>query len=149
MRSLRLWSPAILWAATIWFFSTGNFSSPATSRIIIPLLRWLFPQASPDTLELMHFLTRKAAHFTEFFIFSLLVLRGIRGGRPGWKLTWALATLAIAAGYAALDEFHQAFVPGRTASAMDSLIDTCGATGAQLVAWLRTRWHFRNSGTLA
>ncbi len=143
MRSLRRWYPAILWAAAIWFFSTANFSASATSPILIPLLRWLLPQASRETLELLHFLTRKAAHVVEFFIFSLLVLRGIRGERRGWKVAWGLATVLIAAGYAALDEVHQAFVPGRTASPMDSLLDTSGAVTAQLLAWAYTRRQAR------
>ncbi len=139
MRSMRQWVPAIVWAGAIWFFSTSNFSSAATSRFFIPILHWLFPQASRETLEFLHFLVRKAAHFVEFFIFSVLVLRGIRGERGGWKITWALAAVAIAACYAALDEVHQAFVPGRTASPVDSLIDTSGAVMAQLLGWLRAR----------
>ena len=149
MRSLRQWSPAILWATAIWFFSTASFSASATSRILIPLLHWLLPQASRETLELLHGLIRKAAHFVEFFIFSLLVLRGIRGERRGWKVAWGLAAVLIAAGYAALDEVHQAFVPGRTASPIDSLLDTCGAVTAQLLAWVRARGPSGSAGSPA
>jgi VanZ family protein len=144
MRALRPWIPAILWAAAIWFFSTASFSAPSTSRFILPLLHWLLPGASQERLEFFHFLIRKSAHPAEFFIFSLLALRGVRGGRTGWKMAWGLAALLIAACYAALDEFHQAFVPERTASPMDSLLDTCGAVAAQLMAWLRARRAPRN-----
>ena len=42
------------------------------------------------------------AHVTEFGLFSITVFRGIRGGRFGWRFSWALATLAIAVAYAAL-----------------------------------------------
>jgi VanZ family protein len=38
--------------------------------------------------------------------------------------------------YAALDEFHQSFVPGRTAAISDVLIDTAGGIGAQIVVAL-------------
>jgi len=145
MRWLRAWAPAILWAGVISFFSTSYFSAPGTSRFILPFLRWLLPGASPGTLDELHFLIRKAAHLAEYFIFSLLVLRGLRGGRAGWRLRWALMTVAIAAGYAALDEFHQWFVPGRSASPMDSLLDSCGAAAAQLFAWGRARWQARRS----
>jgi VanZ family protein len=137
MRWLRQWAPAVAWAAVIALFSTGHFSASTTSRVIVPLLHWLFPQASAGTLETLHFAIRKAAHFTEYFIFSLLLLRGIRGERAGWIVAWGLAAVAIAAGCAALDEAHQAFLPGRTASAWDVLIDSSGAVGAQLLAWLR------------
>lgn len=139
MRWLRQWGPAIAWAAVISFFSTEHFTASATSRIIVPFLHWLLPRASPETLEMLHFVIRKAAHVTEYFIFSLLVLRGIRRERPGWIFAWGLAAVAIAAGYAALDEFHQAFVPGRTASVRDVLLDTSGAAMAQLLVWLRAR----------
>ena len=64
----------------------------------------------------MHFLSRKSAHFIEYFIFSLLVLRGLRGTDRPRAVAWPLAAIAIAAGYASLDELHQAFVPGRAAS---------------------------------
>ena len=136
MSWLKRWGPAIVWAIAISGFSTGLFTSEHTSRIIIPVLHFLFPHASPATLEFAHHIIRKCAHFTEYFIFSLLVLRGIRAGEKGTHLRWALITILIVAGYAALDEFHQSFVPGRTAAVADVLIDTIGGATAQIVAWL-------------
>ncbi len=136
MHRLRHWAPAIVWAAVIWLFSTHVFTAEATAGILLPLLRKLFPQTSLETLLFLHFLIRKSAHFVEYFIFGLLVLRAIRGERRGWALRWGLAALAIAAAYAALDEFHQSFVPGRMASPWDSLLDTTGALAAQFLAWL-------------
>jgi len=135
MRWLRLWAPAMLWAVVIWAFSTQWFSAEATGRYILPILKWLLPEVSRQTLELLHGLIRKAAHVVEYYIFSLLVLRGIRAERKGWQLHWGVATLAIAASYASLDEFHQAFVPGRGASGLDVLRDTAGAALAQVWAW--------------
>ena len=135
----RQWGPAIAWAVLIWVFSTEHFSGPATSRIIVPLLQWLLPGAAHETLEMLHFAIRKSAHFVEYFIFSLLVLRGLRRERTGWILAWGLAAVAIAAGYAALDELHQAFVPGRTPAVRDVLLDSSGAVVAQLLFWLGAR----------
>jgi len=146
MRWLRKWGPAIGWAAVIWVFSTELFSGSGTARVILPLLRWLLPQASEETLDMLHFAIRKAAHLTEYFIFSLLVLRGIRGERRGWRLAWGLATVAIVAIYTALDEVHQAFVPGRGASPFDSLLDASGAVAAQFLAWIHARWQSRRLG---
>ena len=37
----------------------------------------------------------------------------------------------VAGLYAVLDEFHQLFVPGRTAAASDCLIDVSGAAAGQ------------------
>jgi VanZ family protein len=130
------WWPALAWAVVISLFSTGAFTSDNTGRIIIPALHWLFPSIRPHTLELIHHIIRKCAHFTEYFILSLLILRGIRAGRHGTKLAWAVLAIVIVAGYASLDEFHQSFVPGRTAAVTDVLIDTTGGAAAQAIAAL-------------
>jgi len=139
LQRLRPWVPALLWAVMISYASTDTFSSNNTSVIILPMLRRLFPLASPETLEALHYLIRKLAHLSEYFLFSMLLTRGVRGNERGWKLRWAIWALAIAAGYSALDEFHQSFVPSRTASPWDSLLDTTGAAVAQVVLWLWAR----------
>ncbi|MBI3669834.1 MAG: VanZ family protein [Acidobacteria bacterium] len=146
MRWLRHWGPAIVWAAFIWFLSTHFFTAGSTSHVIIPILRWLLPHASPELLEGMHIEIRKTGHFVEYFILSLLVLRGVRGDRKGWHPKWGLAVVVIVACYALLDEVHQAFVPMRTASPYDSLLDSSGAVVAQLVAWLRALRQARDPG---
>lgn len=141
----RLW-PVLVWAIVISLFSTGLFTDEHTSKVIIPILHWLFPKASYHTLLLMHHYIRKTAHFTEYFIFSLLILRAIRAGRQDTRLTWALLAIIIVAGYAALDEFHQSFVPGRTPLVTDVLLDTTGGTVAQIVAAFVLLWgHVRHS----
>jgi VanZ family protein len=136
VRRFGPWIPALLWAILISYASTDAFSNSHTATYIIPLLHWLFPSASNETLDRMEFFIRKSAHFTEYFIFSLLLMRGMRGHDHGWKIRWAIWAIVIAAGYSALDEFHQSFVPSRTASPWDSLLDTTGATVAQVVLWL-------------
>ena len=137
--SAKYWIVCAVWAAVISGLSTDTFSSEHTSRFILPALRWLFPHASMDTLEIMHAVIRKSAHITEYFILSTLLFLAQRGDNRGWKLRWAVWTIAMCAGYAALDEFHQSFVPSRTASPWDSLIDTTGASVAQCVIWIWNR----------
>lgn len=51
-------------------------------------------------------------------------------------LAWALAAIAVVGCYAALDEYHQSFVPGRTAAVSDVLLDTVGGIAAQVVVGL-------------
>src|SRR5260370_17915936 len=75
-------------------------------------------------------------HMVEFSGFSIVVFRGCRAGRQGWRPGWAVATLLIAVACASLDEIHQIFVPGRGPSVRDVAIDTFGALLAQAMVWL-------------
>jgi len=89
-------------------------------------------------LQAIHQGLRKAAHFTEYLILSTLLYRGLRGSQR-WSVRAAVLALAMAGVYAVGDEFHQWFVPGRTAAATDCLIDVSGAAAGQglLAAWAR------------
>jgi len=136
MKWLRYWWPALIWAVAISGFSTGAFTTENTGHFLIPILRFFLPHAAPETLDFLHHIIRKCSHLTEYFILSLLILRGIRAGEKGMHVRWALVTILIIAGYAALDEYHQSFVPGRTAAVGDVLIDTSGGIAAQIVASL-------------
>jgi VanZ family protein len=132
----KYWITSAVWAVLISILSTDSFSSEHTSGFIIPALRWIFPHASMDTLVVMHVVIRKSAHLTEYFILGIFLFLAQRGANHGWRLRWAIWAIVMCAGYASLDEFHQSFVPSRTASPWDSLIDTTGATVAQVAAWI-------------
>lgn len=138
---LRAWWPALLWACLIFTFSTDYFSSDHTASVLLPLVHWLFPHLSPHQLRWVHHLIRKSAHFTEYFIFCVLLFRGFRGHRTGWRWTWAFSAWFTAAAYSCLDEIHQAFVASRGASPYDSLLDSIGAlvAFAALFLWFRLR----------
>lgn len=144
---LRAWWPALLWSGLIFFASTDTFSSAHTGSVIEPFLRWLIPTLSDDRIDDIHFFIRKCAHFTEYFIFFLLLYRGIRGGRRGWHWSWAGAAWFVAAAYSALDEIHQSFVASRTASPYDSMLDSTGALFALFALFLLYRFfpRFRRS----
>ena len=132
MRWFKAWWPAIVWAVAISSFSTGAFTSEHTSRFIVPFLHWLLPHTSPETLLSIHHVIRKCGHIAEYFLLSLLVLRGLCAGDWPFGLRVALIAIAIVAAYASLDEYHQSFVPGRGAAVSDVLLDTAGGTVAQL-----------------
>ena len=133
---LRAWWPAIVWACVIFTLSTDSFSSEHTASVFMPVVRWLIPSFTQDQLDFIHHIIRKSAHFTEYFIFCILLYRGVRGDRKGWRWTWGIAALSVAAGYSIMDEIHQAFVVSRTASPYDSLLDSIGAFFAFAVLWL-------------
>jgi len=112
--------PVALWGLFIFMMSTSTFSAINTSRIIEPIMRWIFPLASTETISVLHALVRKAAHFTEYGILFWLLLRGPLRGRPYLALT-------VCVMYAFLDEGHQILVAGRTPSLYDVALDSSGA----------------------
>src|SRR6185295_8709902 len=73
----RLWryGPLVLWIVFISFASSSEFSAGNTSQIVRPILLWLFPNLSEARLAAVHFLTRKAAHFTEYAVLAFLARR--------------------------------------------------------------------------
>jgi hypothetical protein len=136
---VRRWGPTVVGAAALWFLSTHVFSDENTGRVIVPLLKWLFPWMSRLTVARCHRAARKLAHITVYFIFSGIVFRSIRDGRKGWQRSWAQWAFLAGVAYAVVDEIHQAFVPSRTAAVRDVLLDTFGALAAQVFIWWRRR----------
>jgi len=120
--------------AFISFASTGNFSASNTSRIIGPLVLWLFPDTTPETMLTIHAVARKIAHLTEYALLGLLAARAFRGStRERLRTRWFLASVILIVVYALVDEYHQSFVPSRTGSIYDSLIDIAGGFAALIV----------------
>jgi VanZ family protein len=117
---LSEWLPVVLWGAVMFTLSTSAFSAANTSRIIDPILVWIMPGISPTSLDVAHALIRKCAHFTEYGVLYWLLAHGPLIGRP-------YMALVICVAWAFLDEGHQMFVPGRTASFYDVALDSTGA----------------------
>src|SRR5215207_80657 len=137
----RLWryGPPVAWACFVLFASSASFSASNTSRIIRPLLLWLFPDISEASLASVHFLVRKAAHFSEYAVLALLAARAFRTShREQLRRLWWLAACALVVCVALVDEYHQSFLPSRTGTIYDSLLDTAGGATALACAalWL-------------
>lgn len=85
--------------------------------------------------QMLDYPIRKAAHMTEYAILGLLSFLFYttlgKGGRRGYLL--ALATSGV---YAATDEMHQLFVPGRGGRVSDVCIDTAGAVTGLLILYI-------------
>ena len=139
-RFLSRYLPLVIWLVFISVASSDSFSANNTSRIIGPVVLWLFPNMTPETLAVVHFIVRKIAHFTEYAILAYLAARAFRTSpRPALANRWVLAAFALVIVYALLDEYHQTFVPSRTASIYDSFIDMTGGLVTLLVLRLRRR----------
>jgi VanZ family protein len=107
----------------------------------VPFLRWIDPQISFATLNAIQFEIRKLGHLTEYAILAMLLWRALRGGTR-WQMKMSILLLiawVACAIFAASDEFHQSFVPSRTASPTDVMIDTCGALAGLLTCLILAR----------
>jgi len=83
---------------------------------------------------MVHLVTRKLAHFTEYAVLGFLAARAFRTSpRPAISSRWFLISLTMIVVYALADEYHQSFVPTRTGSIYDSLIDIAGGLTALLI----------------
>lgn len=121
------WLPVLLWAGVIYFFSTDHFSAPQSSRILGPLLHWLFPDIASEQVAFIHFAIRKFGHWLEYFFLAILLYRALHDESPGkHSFRPAAWTIILALIWAAIDEFHQSWVPSRSASLIDVMIDGFG-----------------------
>ncbi len=132
---LRFWLPPLLWTGVILAASTDYLSAANSGPWLADLVRVLVGHPLPAAqFGELHFLIRKAGHVTEYAILSALLFRALRGEGPlRWSGRWATAAIALAAAVGAFDEWHQMFVPSRTASPWDVLIDSGGAALAQII----------------
>ncbi len=139
-RHLRAWLAVALWTVLILTFSSDSFSAASTSRILGPILRWLLPDVSPQTLESIHLLVRKGAHAAEYGLLALLILRAeLLGSARNWGVRLA-RVLALTAAVASVDEIRQARLDQRTGSAVDVGIDLAGAVAALALALRVRHW---------
>jgi VanZ family protein len=114
--SMARWLMIAGWMALIFFFS----SQPQ------------LPSAPDPWADLIF---KKGAHFTVYAVLAVLFRRALPLSRRIWALSWMFTVL-----YAASDEWHQSFVPGRHPQPTDVLIDACGAaTGLLIFWWLQRR----------
>lgn len=146
------WGAALLaWVAFVWGHSlVGGVASSAESGRVVALLRPAFEALGVTDVDIMTFVVRKCAHFSEY-----AVLGGI--ARTFWTRTAAeLAPAAPAlhrhvllAGFLltvlvpCLDEAIQLFVPGRCGSSRDVAIDLAGAATGALITWAVHRARYR------
>lgn len=129
------YTPFVLWTGIVLAFSTGGASMSNTSRIIRPLLQFLFPGAPEATLIFYHGVIRKSAHFFEYGVLGLLAIRAFAGSAVWFLGARPFFSAFIAALLVAMvDETNQSFDPSRTGSFGDVAIDLAGAACALGVA---------------
>lgn len=103
LNKLPKWLPALAMMAFIFLFSNT-------------------PSSELPNFNAADFIIKKSAHMLGYALLALSYLHAFNGDTRKWKLVWLLAIF-----YAATDEFHQSFVPGRGPSVIDVGIDAIGA----------------------
>lgn len=115
---------SIAWIAVIFSFSlqSGDESGKLSGGIVAWFVGLFFPEDFTH-IELVHFLVRKAAHFTEYFILGVLLSLTVREAK--WKrillAPWIMGTCV-----ACCDETIQLFSEGRAGMITDVMLDSSG-----------------------
>ncbi|WP_082053577.1 VanZ family protein [Gordoniibacillus kamchatkensis] len=114
----------------------ANVISEAKLKALLP--NWSFTYdgqsvAHGHPYEMAEFFIRKAGHVAEYALLAWLWMRTMRTWPAGRsRLQAAAIAAAISIVYAASDEWHQTFVPGRTGHAVDVAVDAAGVAAAML-----------------
>ncbi len=126
----------LIWMAVIFFFSAqkGTDSAEISHSVAYRIAEWgdsLFQQGKTEKelvqqAENMQFFIRKGAHMSEYAVLAVLFLMHLccYEKRPKNLLlwTWLFCTM-----FAATDEIHQLFIPGRAGQFQDVCIDSGGS----------------------
>jgi VanZ family protein len=141
---LKAWIAAILWLIVIAIESTTYLSAHNTSRILYPLLHF-FLGMDQAHFEHWHFYIRKGGHVFGYGLLSIQLFRAWRETLPSirnarWTFRWATIAVLGTALVAGLDEWHQSYLPSRTGTLWDVLLDTCAGIGAQILVYLGYAW---------
>jgi VanZ family protein len=147
-RVLVAWLCVAAWISMIWVSSNEEFSFQTTSGVLVPFLRWLSPELSWQAIQNIHDVIRKAAHLAEYAVLAGLAFRAFRVSLDIRLGHVGVLTLAVVLAIAGLDELRQSWLPARTGSVTDVLIDlTGGAIGVVTLIGFH-RWPgIRRPGT--
>ena len=135
------YAPLVFWVGLVLFLSTGNASMSNTSRFIRPLLEFIFPNASIETLDVYHGYIRKLAHITEYAILAFWASRAFSNSSKEFlRRFWYVFVFILVALTASIDETNQSYLASRTGSIYDVLLDIAGGTAMILIFF--TAWKF-------
>jgi VanZ family protein len=145
MHFVSAWLPVLVCVLIISQESTAAFGADRTTGPLQRFFEYFFGHFTQPEWWRLHLMIRKGGHFIGYGILSLAWFRAF------WMTAWTslpisrrikvahmlamLGTLAVASA----DEFHQTFLPNRTGTAWDVLVDCTGAALVQVVVWLWMR----------
>jgi VanZ family protein len=135
-----VWLPVALGIAVIVLESTESFGSDHTSGPLRRIFEFLFGNVSDDRWETLHHLIRKTGHFLGYGFIGLAWLRAWWFTLPHSRFIQdAFLALLGTALVASCDEWHQTFLPNRTGTPWDVLLDCTGAIVLQMLVYVFMR----------
>lgn len=137
---VRVWFPVAVGIAMILVESTEMLGADHTSGPLRRFYEFLFGHVSWQRWDIIHHYIRKSGHFVGYGLIGLAWLRA-------WWLTLpksqffpdAMLALLGTALIATCDEWHQSFLPNRTSSPWDVVLDCSGAIVLQLLVYVFMR----------
>ena len=131
------WWPVAVGIAIIAMESTVYFGADHTSGPLRRIFQALFGPVSDARWDLLHHFIRKSGHFLGYGALGIAWLRA-------WRMTLPFCQIMIDAGLALVgtalvatcDEWHQSFLPNRTGTPYDVLLDCCGALVMLIIVYI-------------
>jgi VanZ family protein len=124
IRPLLYWLPTLAWMVVIFGFSSQH-------------------SLHASTIAWQDFTIKKSAHFSEYFVYAILLYFSLFHTTRFARHQLLIFTLSISLLYAISDEYHQSYIPGRSPMVRDVAIDTAGA--ALALALVSTTRYYRYS----
>jgi len=88
---------------------------------------------SANHLAFFNFLIRKIAHFSEYLILSILTTNTLAVSFQWKNKLYYLISFILCTLYAASDEIHQLFIPGRSGQINDVILDSFGVLAGIMI----------------
>ena len=137
---ISAWLPVAIGIAVIAIESTELLGANHTSGPLRSIFEALFGHVPDARWDIIHHYVRKSGHFIGYGLIGLAWLRA-------WWMTLdhssffpdALLALFGTALVASCDEWHQTFLPNRTGTPWDVLLDCTGAIILQLIVYVFMR----------
>jgi len=146
-KTAGLWLLVVLWTGLVVWAGSEDLAANKTSRFLLPLIRWLLPDATGQTIREIIFALRKIAHLVEYAVLGWITWLALFSTYRRALLRFAGLALIWVVVVAAFDEIRQSLIASRTGSVVDVAIDVSGAILALALAIAYTRHMQRKRGS--